>query len=176
MGQVRRSMVGSKAAIDKWNQLVRKNADNGYQERDQELLKRLRKDGMMASGSTGFSYQNVEEASIDDIRKLISEWFKTGKGGGFWDLITALRGPDYPSERPDMSAGEQSAAYSARRKRKYASTEVIRKKAFYGVIGGAARSHDDDHITLPPQSKWDHFDKHMARAAAVLGLEVRFEK
>lgn len=130
----------------------------------------------MASGKTGFSYSNIKEASIDDIRKLISEWFKSGKGGGFWDLITAMRGPDYPSERPDMASGEASKAYAARRARKYASCEVIRTKAFYGVIGGAARSHDDDHITLPPQNQWDHYDKHMARAAGVLGLEVRIKK
>lgn len=170
------STVGAKAAIQKWNQTVRKNADKGFVDRDKVVLDRLRRDGQLESGKTQFKYENINAASIEDIRKLIAAWFKTGKGGGFWDLITALRGPDYPSERPNMSAGESAEAYAARRKRKYASTEVIRAKAFYGVIGGAARSHDGDHITLPPQDQWDHFDKHMARAAGVLGLEVRTEK
>jgi len=139
-------------------------------------VNRLRREGQLESGKTTFSYQNVQAATTEDIRKLIAVWFKTGKGGAFWDLITALRGPDSPSERPDLSASENSKRYAARRARKFASTEIIRKKAFYGVIGGAARSHEAEYITLPPPSKWDHFDKHMARAAGVLGLDIRYEE
>lgn len=115
--------------------------------------------------------------SFDSIRKQIGEWLKGPYGQSLWDLITGLRGPDTPSERPDMSGEEANRAYQARRDRKHDTTEVIRAKAFFGVIGGQARSRTDvDYITLPPKSKWDHFDKHMARAAEIIEVGVKIRK
>ena len=118
---------------------------------------------------------DVRDLTFDEMRRIISKWFQHGKGDHrrkFWDLITGLRGPDSPSERPDMNTKAASLAYSLRRQRKYDTVEVIRNKAFFGVVGGAARSHEADHVTLPPQSQWDHFDKHVSRAAGTLGLKV----
>lgn len=110
--------------------------------------------------------------TFDEMRKEIGAFLQTNEGAKLWDVMCALRGPDTPSERPDMGSKESSAAYAGRRKRKHSSTELIRERAFFGVIGGCARHHDGDTITLPPSIQWDHFDKHMARAAEVLGLKV----
>src|SRR3990167_4540998 len=110
--------------------------------------------------------------TFDEQRKQIGEWLKGPHGAKLWDLMCALRGPDSPSERGGMSTAEHSRAYAGRRKRKYATVEVVRQKAFHGVVGGCARHHDDDHITLPPMNEWDHFDHHMQRVAAGLGLKV----
>lgn len=110
---------------------------------------------------------------FDKIRRQIGEWLKGPCGSRLWDLMCALRGPDFPSERPDMEPAASQAAYAARRDRKYKSCEVVREAAFFGVIGGAARHHPDTKILLPPSKEWDHYDKHQARAAAVLGLEVQ---
>lgn len=121
---------------------------------------------------------DLKSFTFNDMRLLVSDWMKVGSSShtrSWWDMITCLRGPDSPSERPDMSAQEASVAYSARRERKYKTVEVIRNKAFFGVIGGAARSHKGDSVTLPPRNQWDHFDKHVERAAKALGLKVIIE-
>lgn len=93
--------------------------------------------------------------------------------GQFWDLITGLRGPDFPSERGDQSPVEHAKAYSDRRKRKYEAGEVIREKAFYGAIGGGARSHAGDTVVVNPSIRADHYDRHAIRAAQVVGLKIK---
>jgi hypothetical protein len=115
---------------------------------------------------------------LNEMRAVCQQFLKSSpQASQFWDLITCLRGPDSPSERPNMSPGESSAAYRGRRERKARTVEVIRHHAFNGTIGGAARSRGDrTWVELPPRDKWDHFDKHVERAARVLGLEVRICK
>lgn len=54
--------------------------------------------------------------------------------------------------------------------------EIIREKAFFGVTGGSARHHDDDTVIVPPSGEQDHFDRHVVRAAGVLGLKVKVEE
>lgn len=120
---------------------------------------------------------DVSGLSLDELRQLMGKIIRTNPNSGrFWDILTCLRGPDSPSERPDMAAGEASKAYQGRRDRKYKTVEIIRSAAFFGAIGGSARSHKGDAVTLPPHSQWDHFDKHVARAANALKLEVKEEK
>lgn len=117
--------------------------------------------------------------TCNDMRKVCQEFFNTADGSErakFWDVITALRGPDSPSERPNMTPEESSKAYQGRRERKYKTVEVIRSKAFYGACGGSARRRDGESVLLPPTECWEHFDKHVAKAAAVLGLKVEVEK
>jgi hypothetical protein len=89
--------------------------------------------------------------------------------GRLWDLLTALRGPDSPSE-PINRHDEQ--AYRKRRERKYSSTEVIRQAAFFGVVGGAARYHAGTSVQVRHREQQDHFDRHVIKAASVLGLAV----
>ena len=114
--------------------------------------------------------------TLTEKRQQIGKWLQEDGGAELWDLMCGLRGPDSPSERGDMTTTEHARAYKGRRARKFKTVEVIRQKAFYGVIGGCARHHDDDHITLPPTVERDHFDRHMERAAQVLGIEVRVEE
>lgn len=114
--------------------------------------------------------------SFDDMRKKIGEWLQGPYGGQLWDLMTALRGPDSPSERSNMSKEEHSKVYNQRRARKRKTVEVIRGKAFFGVVGDSARHRDDDHVTLPPEGEWDHFDNHVARVTGMLGLKIETEK
>lgn len=114
--------------------------------------------------------------TFEEMRATIGEWLKLPEGHKLWEIMSAQRGPDAPSERPNMSAAEHRTAYAARRKRKYNTVEVIRSASFGGVVGGSARHHKDDHITLPPESQWDHFDNHCYRAANVLGLKVVIEE
>lgn len=104
---------------------------------------------------------------LTDINKML----KGPEGSGLWDILTGLRGPDSPSERPNMSSSESSAAYSARRKRKRETVEAIRGFTFPG-IGGARYRTDEPVVYLPPSTEWDHFDKHVARAAQTIGLKV----
>jgi len=110
--------------------------------------------------------------TFDEKRRQIGEWLREPGGDKLWDLLCGLRGPDSPSERGDMGEGERQVAYSGRRKRKYDTVEVIREKAFFGALGGSARHHASTHITLPPEEERDHFDRHMERAAEVLGIIV----
>jgi hypothetical protein len=106
-----------------------------------------------------------------EMLKTIHHFIQTQEGGDeLWDILTALRGPDSPSERPDMNGDEARQAYLGRRERKYRTVEVIRGVAM-GQCSGA-RWHRDTKVVLPPAVKWDHFDKHVARAAAALGLTI----
>lgn len=75
-----------------------------------------------------------------------------------------------------MKGDEHHAAYWGRRARKASSGEAIRARSFFGIGTVGARSRNADYITLPPEEVWDHYDKHMAQAARVLGLEVRISK
>ena len=93
-----------------------------------------------------------------------------------WDIMGCVRGPDSPSERPDMKASEASAAYGGRRKRKYETVEVLREEMFFGACGGSARHHKDDHVKLPSPSSYDHFDKHIERGARAIGIKVQRKK
>lgn len=118
--------------------------------------------------------------TCDEMRKLIGTFLSTAPHNErqrLWDIITCQRGPDSPSERGDMADSEASAAYRLRRERKRDTVEVIRAQSFGGVVGGAARYRTDiNYVTLPPSSEWDHFDRHVSKAANALGLEVRFKK
>lgn len=113
--------------------------------------------------------------TFKEIQAVIGDFLATSpESGKLWDLMTCLRGPDSPSEKPNMTSSESSAAYRGRRQRKANTVEVIRYHAFGGVVGGAARSRSDrDWVELPPRNEWDHFDRHVERAAGILGLEVR---
>lgn len=115
-----------------------------------------------------------KELSLTDLREFM--YFvitECPAGGKFWDVITALRGPDSPSERGDQTPSEQAMNYDRRRARKYESGEIIRSAAFYGAIGGAARSHKGDTVVVNPGVAQDHYDRHVVRAATVLGLNVK---
>ena len=115
----------------------------------------------------------IAQMSLDDWRRFMSAFLTCNPHSGeAWDILTCLRGPDAPSERPDMASKEAAEAYAGRRKRKYDTVEVIRHAAFFGASGGCARHHKGDVVKLPPRQQWDHFDKHVARAANALGLKV----
>lgn len=118
--------------------------------------------------------EKLKNLTFDEQRIAIGIFLKSSHGARLWNLITALRGPDSPSEKPNMSFDEQQQAYKARRKRKYNTVEVIRDAAFFGVIGGAARSHKDTKVTIPNSKEWDHFDRHVFKAAQAIGLNVEY--
>lgn len=120
---------------------------------------------------------NPSTASLKELREMMGEVIRNNPNSGkFWDLITCLRGPDSPSETPAMSPSESSSAYNQRRVRKAKTVEVIRAMAFFGAVGGAARYRTDrEYVELPPRSTWDHFDKHVERAARAIGIEVRIK-
>src|SRR3990167_6500200 len=84
----------------------------------------------------------VAQLSLDDWRRFMAAFLRYNPHAGeAWDVLTCLRGPDSPSERPDMTANESAVAYTGRRKRKYNTVEVIRAAAFFGTCGGCARYH-----------------------------------
>jgi hypothetical protein len=115
----------------------------------------------------------IDNWNLDDIRRQIGRWLARQHGSSLAAILAAQRGPDSPSERPDMGGPEHTQAYWGRRARKASSGEVIRRRSFFGIGTVGARSREGTFITLPPSSKWDHYDKHMAQAAAVLGLQVK---
>lgn len=129
---------------------------------------------MRSKDTTRWSGVDFNTITLTDLREfmyfVITQCPASGK---FWDLITGLRGPDNPSERADQSPSEHAKAYSDRRKRKYDAGEVIRAEAFYGAIGGAARSHKGDTVVVNPPSRSDHYDRHVVRAAQVIGLKIK---
>jgi hypothetical protein len=104
---------------------------------------------------------------IETIRELLD-----GEDGqALWHILTALRGPDSPSERQDQSPATHARLYEARRERKRRTGEVIRGVTFPGV--GAARFRTDiDFVTVPPASHQDHYDRHVVKAAHALGLGI----
>ncbi|MGE3341550.1 MAG: hypothetical protein AB7J46_06675 [Candidatus Altimarinota bacterium] len=119
---------------------------------------------------------SIKHLSLTDWRRFMSEFMmKNPNANQAWDLMSCVRGPDTPSERPDMSREEHEQAYAARRKRKFNTVEIIREAMFFGSIGGCARFHRDTKVTLPPESQHDHFDRHVRRAANILGLEIQYQ-
>jgi hypothetical protein len=114
--------------------------------------------------------------TFDGMRSVLFDYLRNyDPGGRMWDLLTGLRGPDSPSERPDLSDEVNRTNYAARRARKRQTVEVIRGHAFPG-IGGARYRTDVSQVVLPQPNKWDHFDKHVARAAKALNLSIVYEK
>lgn len=116
--------------------------------------------------------------NLEEMRETIGTFLTTNpESGMLWDLITGLRGPDTPSENPSMGGEEFGRTYQLRRERKAKTVEVIRWHAFKGRVGGSARLRSDrKYVIVPPKQKQDHFDRHVIRAAQVLGLEVRIEE
>lgn len=114
----------------------------------------------------------TDHESLDDIRKQIGTWLSGPHGASLAAILAAQRGPDSPSERGDMADSESKKAYWGRRARKFSSGEVIRAASFFGLGRVGARSRSATEIILPPRAKWDHYDKHMASAASVLGIAI----
>lgn len=119
---------------------------------------------------------DLDNATLDEIRKQIGRWLRGPHGGSLAAILAAQRGPDSPSERDNMTGEEHHKAYWGRRARKRSSGEVIRAVSFFGIGKVGCRSRGGDSITLPPHAKWDHYDKHMAQAAGVLGLGVKIDE
>lgn len=117
--------------------------------------------------------QQLDSLDLDSIRRQIGRWLSGRYGSSLAAILAAQRGPDSPSERGDMTSEQHDAAYWGRRARKRSSGEVIRSASFFGVGKVGARSRSGTSITLPPSDLWDHYDKHMAQAAQVLGIEVK---
>jgi hypothetical protein len=115
---------------------------------------------------------DIDNWKLDEIRKQIGRWLRGPAGASLAAILAAQRGPDSPSERPDMDPATHKQAYWGRRARKASSGEVIRSVSFFGIGTVGARSRAGDSITLPPSNTWDHYDKHQAQAAAVLGIKV----
>lgn len=116
--------------------------------------------------------QDIDNWDLTAIRTQIGRWLKGPCGSNLAAILAAQRGPDSPSERPDMSGQDHQKAYWGRRARKRSSGEVIRAASFYGIGHVGARTRKGDTIILPPAGQWDHYDKHMAQAAGVLGIKV----
>lgn len=118
-------------------------------------------------------YQEILDGfTLDQIRRQIGRWLSGRHGSALATILSAQRGPDSPSERPDMAGPEHHKAYWGRRARKASSGEVIRQASFFGLGTVGARSRGGTEIVLPPKSQWDHYDKHMAAAAPLVGLKV----
>lgn len=126
----------------------------------------------MDTKATSNDAQNIDSWPLDDIRRQIGRWLAGNHGADLAAILAAQRGPDSPSERPDMDSAAHQAAYWGRRARKKSSGEVIRSASFFGIGKVGARSRPGKEITLPPSKKWDHYDKHMAQAAGILGIKV----
>src|SRR3990167_1611393 len=119
----------------------------------------------------------ISELSFTDWRRFMSEYLSTNSHSDkAWDILSCVRGPDSPSERPDMSSEENDTAYNGRRARKYKTVEIIRDAMFFGVVKGGARHHKGTKVILPPHSKPDRFDKHVEIAAGVLDLKIKYEE
>jgi len=118
-----------------------------------------------------------DELALGEMLSTLRTWLKTSRDSQrLWDILTSLRGPDSgidqpASERPGDESAIHSTRYRARVDRKMATVAVIR--ATSGLSGGSARTRSADHVILPPSSEWDHFDKHVARAAEALGLVIK---
>lgn len=114
----------------------------------------------------------LDRADIGIIRRQIGRWLAGRHGANLAAILAAQRGPDSPSERADMDSQDHDRAYWGRRARKASSGEVIRHASFYGIGKVGCRTRGGDSITLPPRKLWDHYDKHQACAAQILGIKV----
>ena len=120
--------------------------------------------------------KKVKELSFHEWRLFMQEFMSRNPSSGLaWDLMGCVRGPDSPSERPDMSPSESSRAYAGRRDRKRKTVEIIREAMFFGACGGSARHHHDTKVTVPPARQHDHFDRHVLRGASAIGLGVQYD-
>lgn len=115
---------------------------------------------------------DINKWDLTQIREQIGRWLSGPNGAALACILAAQRGPDSPSERSNMVGAAHSKAYWGRRARKASSGEVIRAVSFLGFGKVGCRYRKGDKIYLPPHDKWDHYDKHMAEAAHVLGLDV----
>ena len=123
------------------------------------------------------TYIPVSELSFLQWRQFMAEFMSTNPNSHLaWDIMGCVRGPDSPSERPDMGSKERSKAYKGRRDRKFKTVEILREAMFFGAVGGAARYHKDNKVTIPPSSQRDHFDRHVERGANAIGIPVEVEK
>lgn len=116
--------------------------------------------------------------TFDEMRELNRRFLQAAsvvEKQKYWDVVTALRGPDLPSESTEMTSEQTTIAYQARRKRKAQGVEVIRFHAFGGQTGGAARYRTDRAYIVVPEFL-DHHDHHLIKAAKVLGLVVKTAK
>src|SRR5688572_4624643 len=107
----------------------------------------------MGLGKSVFSetYQTeVDNYDLEAIRRQIGRWLSGKHGAALATILAAQRGPDSPSERPDMGQAEHDKAYWGRRARKASSGEVIRNASFFGIGRVGARSRGGDAIVLPP--------------------------
>lgn len=124
--------------------------------------------------------KNNPPLTCDEMRALIGAFLKTGgsEAQRLWDIITCQRGPDSPSERDEMPREEFDQVYCARRVRKRETGEVIRAQSFFGVVGGSARSRKDiDYVILPADKRtWDHYDRHVYKAAKALRLMIQYKE
>lgn len=118
----------------------------------------------------------INDFNLEQIRRQIGRWLSGPNGAALAAILAAQRGPDSPSERGDMDPDEFQKAYWGRRARKKSSGEVVRSASFFGIGKVGCRSRSGDSITLPPQKYWDHYDKHQAEAARVLGLAVNIDE
>lgn len=116
---------------------------------------------------------DIRDLSFTDWRRFMSEYMSQNPyASQAWDVMGIIRGPDFPSERADMSPAEHATAYKGRRERKFNTVEILREAMFFGVVGGGARHHKSSVVILPPRSHWDHFDRHVERAARALGIRI----
>ena|SRR5688572_29832576 len=120
----------------------------------------------------------VSELGFKQWRQFMQEFMSSGKNGAnkAWDLMSCVRGPDSPSETDAMSSEEHQKAYRGRRLRKFETSEAIRHEMFFGAVGGSARHHSASHVTVPPLEQQDHFDRHIVKAANLLGLQVKIKE
>lgn len=116
------------------------------------------------------------DAKLEEQLVQLRRWLRGSGGQALWSVLTALRGPDTPSERPDQPPEERARQYDLRRARKRDTVEVIRGHALQGASRGARTRTDTDTVVLPPAGQWDHFDRHVEAAARVLGLKVHINK
>ncbi|TFH63977.1 MAG: hypothetical protein E4G90_09035 [Gemmatimonadales bacterium] len=107
---------------------------------------------------------------------LLVELLTTGpESSKLWDIVTAMRGPDSPSERPSDAPTTHRRKWAERVERKMQTVAVIRGEVFGATSApGSARMTRRSYVRLPKEGEWDHYDKHVARAARALELELRF--
>lgn len=122
--------------------------------------------------------------TFDTLRALTDEFLKSNpkEGKRYWDCMAALRGPDVGLPDADgkvvaaLANGQTPGPEHARVQRKHTTSAIIRAHMFPGAAGCSAAQMNmepDAHIVLPAKDLWDHFDKHIFKAAVVLGLPVQ---
>lgn len=119
--------------------------------------------------------------SFELVRKLVDEFLTHNpkEGKKFWDVMVALRGPDQGfGSGPAKIDGSTPTEENARISRKKLTSTIIRGRMFPGTVHCSAAQIDanpDAIIQLPAKAGWDHFDKHVFKAATVLGIKYEIE-